>query len=68
MRKLLILCLMAGCSAYPEVQWASGAAGVAPDLFPIDQVLGEDDKGSDAAGALLMAKVAALQARVAQGR
>ena len=68
MRKLMILCLMAGCSAYPEVQWPQGAAGAAPDLLPIDQVLGADDRVSDVAGFALMAKVAALQARVAQGR
>ena len=68
MRSLVILCLVAGCSAFPEVKWPEGTAGASPDLLPIDQVLGGDPAVNDVAGAALVAKVAALQARVAQGQ
>ena len=67
MRNVLILGLLAGCSAYPAVDWPAGAVGPAPALLPIDQILGPQSTLTDARGAVLAAEVAALKARVAQG-
>jgi hypothetical protein len=65
MQKVLIMTLLAGCSAYPSVNWPAGAGGIAPALLPIDEVLGPEASVSDASGAALAAEAAALQARAA---
>ena len=66
MRSVLILVLLAGCSAFPAVNWPAGAVGHAPTLLPIDQILGPESTLTDARGAALAAEAAALQARVAR--
>lgn len=68
MRKIWVLVVLAGCSAYPKVDWPAGGAGQAPALLPVDQLLGEEGVAGDAAGAALAARAAELQARVAEGR
>ena len=65
MRTLVILCLVAGCSAAPVVKWPDRAVGAAPALVPLAEVLGPASAVSDAAGAALAARAAALKARVA---
>jgi hypothetical protein len=67
MQKVLILCVLAGCSSYPVVRWPTDQAGPAPDLVPIAEVLGPEGVISDAEGAALAARAAALKARVARG-
>lgn len=65
MQKVLILILLAGCSAYPAVNWPAGTGGVAPALLPIEEVLGPEASISDVNGAALAAEAAALRARAA---
>ena len=67
MQKVLILCVLAGCGTFPDVDWPNGPAGPAPDLVPIAEVLGAEAAVSDAEGAALAAQAAALKARVARG-
>ena len=68
MQKVLILLLLAGCSAYPAVDWPAGAVGPAPELLPLADILGPQTTLTDARGAALAAEAAALQARVARGQ
>lgn len=68
MWKLGALVMLAGCAAYPQVNWPEGDPGQAPALLPVGQLLGEESAASDAAGAALAARAAALQARVAEGK
>ena len=72
MQRLAALCpaliLLAGCSGWPDVPRADGAAETTewPELLPIDQIGGparEDDP--DALRAALLARADALQSRAA---
>lgn len=65
MRMIWAVLVLAGCSATPHVDWPSAFGGPAPDLLPIDAVLGPDTGAPDARGAALDARAAALKARVA---
>ena len=67
MRNVLILLVLSGCSAFPAVDWPTAAVGPAPDLLPIDQVLGPEGTVTDDPGAVLAAEAAALKAHVARG-
>lgn len=67
MRKIWVLMVLAGCASYPQVNWPPGAAGPAPALLPVQDLLGDEAQTGDAAGAALAAQAAALKARVADG-
>ena len=67
MRKVLMLVVLSGCSAFPQVNWPAADPGPTPALVPIEQILGPEASVTDARGAALAAEAAALKARVAQG-
>ena len=61
----LTLCLaLAACGTTPQANWPTGPAGPTPALLPLDALAG-DGTLTDARGATLAAKAAALKARAA---
>ncbi len=65
MKKLALMALLAGCSAYPQVTWPEGPVGAAPDLLPLEDLFGPDTATLDSQGAALAARAAALKAQAA---
>lgn len=65
MRPVLILVLLlAGCGAFPEVDAASrDVAGPAPDLLPLEVILDAPAPVAEARGDALAAQAAALRGR-----
>ena len=63
-RVIVTLLMLAGCSAYPQVDWPPGPAGPTPALLPLDS-LAVEGSTLDSRGAALAAQAAALRARAA---
>ena len=61
-----ILCLtLAGCAAFPKVDWPAGPVGATPALLPMAEIAVPTTPALDRRGAALAAEAAALKARAA---